>query len=329
MRVSVHIVTYQSWPDILEALRSLECQTFTDFRVVVVDNASNDETVKSISSEYGNRIAMLRNFQNLGFATAHNQAIELARRGKSEYVLVMNPDVILFPTTLDELVGCANRHGRIGAIAPRLLRPPGSSIDSTGTRCRRSFYVFDRGSGKPEVGNYLREEEVFGCSGALALYRLAALEDVRLGSEYFDTDFFSYKEDVDLSWRLRLRGFEIWYAPKAIALHTRRTRGSPEEGFLRMRASRIARSPAIICWSYRNHLWVLLKNLHWSLAFQHSPWLCTREILKALYLSIFEFTPWRLGLVQALKGLPRMLRKRQSIMSSASISSQQMRKWFE
>ncbi len=328
MRVSVHIVAYESMPDILEALRSLEAQTFTDFRVIVVDNASGDDAAATLTASYGSRVAILRNYQNLGFAAAHNQAIALARRGKAEYVLVMNPDVVLEPTTIEQLVTCAGGHPKAGAIAPRLLRPAGETIDSTGLRLRRSFYAFDRGSGKPALGNYLREEEVFGVSGALALYRLAALEDAAMGTDYFDHDFFSYKEDVDLSWRLRLRGFEIWYTPKAQALHQRNVRIADQEGLSRLRANRSARSPAVSRWSYRNQWWVIVKNVSARLLARNAPWLFAREFGKAVYLTVFEFATIRKGSAEAIAGLRRMIQKRRAILGNAKVSSADMQRWL-
>ena len=78
----------------------------------------------------------------------------------------------------------------------------------------------DRGADQADVGQYERIEEVFGASGAAALYRRAMLEDVRVLGEYFDEDFFAYREDADLAWRARLLGWSCLYVPTALAPST-------------------------------------------------------------------------------------------------------------
>ena len=327
MRVSAHIVTYQSLAEIGEALASLGKQTFEDFRVVVVDNASSDETVEFITREYGNRIALLRNYQNLGFAVGHNQAIQFALRTRPEFMLLMNPDVVLEYTTLAELVAAMERHPRAGVIGGRLLRPDRSTIDSTGIRARRSFWCFERGSGKPESGNYLREEEVFGISGALALYRTDALEDIASAHEYFDSAFFAYKEDVDVSWRLRLRGWEAWYTHRAIATHRRAARGNEQQSVRAVLAFRKLRSRAISKWSYRNHWWVIAKNLQPGLLARNFPWFFIREFATFIYLLCME--PATLAVLpETVRAVPRLRRQRQAIMARARIKSRDIQRWF-
>ncbi len=326
MRVSVHLVTYQSMPDIVEALASLRQQTFTDFRVVVVDNASRDGTIEFIASEYGSRVALIRNYRNLGFAAAHNQAIEFASLTSPEFVLVMNPDVVLFPSTIAELLMAAERHPKAGAVTPRLLRSDGITLDSTGIDASRGFRFSDRGAGKRADGNYLKEEEVFGASGALVLYRAAALADVNQNHECFDRDFFAYKEDIDLAFRLRWRGWETWYAPEAVARHERSV-GSDARGLLeRVRARRL-RSQAISRWSYRNHWWVMIKNAPPNLVLRNAIHLFLGEFVRATYLFFFEFFVFG-GLFDALAGFPRMLKKRQAIVGARVLSPRGLNHWF-
>src|SRR5690606_29109153 len=88
-------------------------------------------------------------------------------------------------------------------------------LDTTGHVAFRTRLFRNRGEGQPDDGAYDRPDEVFGVSGALALYRLAALDDVALDGQVYDEDLFAYWEDVDLDWRLQLRGWQAWYEPGA------------------------------------------------------------------------------------------------------------------
>src|SRR5678815_4753810 len=80
----------------------------------------------------------------------------------------------------------------------------------------------DRGADEPDRGQFDKAEDVFGPSGAAALYRLKALQDTAINEQYFDEDFFAYREDADLAWRCRLLGWTSIYVPTAVALHRRR-----------------------------------------------------------------------------------------------------------
>jgi GT2 family glycosyltransferase len=99
---------------------------------------------------------------------------------------------------------------------------PTGTLDSTGIYFTSAGRHFDRGSGEPAVGRYLAEEEVFGASGAAGFYRRSALEGGRISTGYFDSDFFLYREDADLAWRLRALGWRCLYVPAAVAWHRRR-----------------------------------------------------------------------------------------------------------
>ncbi len=327
MRLAVHLVTYQSMPDIVEALQSLGTQTFEQFRVVVVDNASNDGVFEFLSKEYGNRVVFLRNYHNLGFAEGHNQAIRFSLLKEPEFALVMNPDVVLQPNTIEELVKAMERHPCAGSIAARLLRPDGVTLDSTGLLARRSFHFSDRGSSTPAAEAYTTEEEVFGASGALALYRVAALTDVAIEGDYFDRHFFAYKEDVDLAWRLRLKGWECWYAPQAVAQHQRRIGTRDGGGMWDTLKRRRNRSRLIARWSYRNHWWLLMKNAPMRMLLGNAPFFLAREFFKALYLLIMETSV--LGSIpETLRGLPMMYAKRRTILANTTVEPHALRQWF-
>jgi GT2 family glycosyltransferase len=336
-KVSVHIVTWNSRPVLPAALASLRAQTFRDFALVVVDNASNDGSVDCVRELYP-EATVLRNAKNLGFSAAHNQAIALARRSGTRFVLVMNPDIVLEPGFLKAALDGIEGHPEIGSLGGKLRRMHGGTgdtdpeytdvIDSVGLGVKRHRRVVDLGSGETDHGQYDRPAEVFGVSGALAFYRLEALDEVQEASgEVFDEDFFAYQEDVDLAWRLRLLGWSAVYAPRAVAYHVRTLAGSEKLGLWRAFLARRRRSAWLNQLSTRNHLLLLAKNEDWSTALRHAPLIWGYETAK--FFESLLFSPWILKAYgQALVMLPKMLKKRRRLMRRRQATARELRAWF-
>jgi len=218
--ISVHIVTYNSSQTIEACLRSLLAQQDAEFSVCVIDNASRDDTVGKTRSM---GIAVQENPSNVGYAAAHNRALESTQ---SQYVLTLNPDVILLPGFLQQLVTAMEANPDLGSAAGCLLRvdhlgDTPEIVDSTGlimTRHRRQRL---RDDGSPVERRTTTSTPTFGPDGAAAFYRRSMLEDIRGPGEIFDTDFFMHKEDVDVCWRAQLRGWKSQYVPGAVAHHIR------------------------------------------------------------------------------------------------------------
>ncbi|MFA6603232.1 MAG: glycosyltransferase family 2 protein [Patescibacteria group bacterium] len=342
-RVSINIVTWNSLKFLPEALKSIAAQTYRDFSVLIIDNASSDGTTEFIRSEYPS-FGLLRNFKNLGFCRAHNQGIghvvaHSNGGGEDRLILVTNPDIVLEPDFLKNLVASLDRRLDAGSAGGKLLkifdRDEGgmrepvrtATIDSTGLRVLRSRRFVDRGAGESDDGRYDRPEEVFGVSGAVALYRLAALEDVAQDGQYFDEDFFAYKEDVDLAWRLRLRGWTSLYAPAARAYHYRTAAGGERARLREIASGRLGRSKFVNYLSYRNHLFVLAKNEFAANYFRHWIFIKWYESVKFLYILFLEPSSLR-ALPEILRQLPRFLRKRRENLARAKVSAKDMRRWF-
>lgn len=354
MHVVISIVTWNSMKYLPEALASVDAQTYADYTLVIVDNASQDGVAEFVRGNHP-RAGLLRNTKNLGFARAHNQAIQYAKariapeRGDL-LMLVMNPDAVLEPTFLDEAVAAMRRHPEAGSVCGKLLRmvhstdelhPGGEktfTIDSAGLRIRKTRRMDDRGAGEQDGTDFDQPREVFGPSGALALYRLSALDSVAyqerpksMGAEprieYFDEDFFAYKEDIDLAWRLRLAGWSSWYEPRAVAYHYRTARGKDRASYLSLGRARRGRSPFVKFLSYRNHSLVRMKNEQFRnklIDFPRIAWYETGKFLYALFLE-----PSTLKAIPSSWALwPRMRRKRAVVMRTARVPAAEMRKWF-
>lgn len=222
--VSVIIVNWNGAQYLHDCLAALRRQTHLLHEIIIVDNASTDnscdviETLQAACAEPV--IHLLRNSDNAGFTGGNNQGIRIS---SGEFVLALNADMTLEPNFLNELVALMRTDPTIGMVCGKLLNQNDPTrIDSTGIIMRKNRRGFDRGQGEIDQGQYDRMEEVFGGSGAACLYRRAMLDDVKYDDEYFDDLFFAYKEDIDLAWRARLFGWKAIYTPKAIGRHHRK-----------------------------------------------------------------------------------------------------------
>ncbi|MEK7518427.1 MAG: glycosyltransferase family 2 protein [Patescibacteria group bacterium] len=231
--VDVSIVTWNSAADLGRALDSVFAQTLQPARVFIVDNGSTDAT-RSILQRYPQcSVTLLK--ENTGFAAGHNTAIN---QSVADYVLVLNPDVALHEEYIEKVCAFAEAQPRCAAFVGRVQRPDGST-DTIGLRISPWRIATD-------LRNQPREpRSVFGVSGAVALYRRAALQDVSVDGEVFNPMLFAYKEDVELAWRLRWSGWQAYSVPAAIAKHSR---------VLRQETKRSHRSSNRRFLSYRNHL---------------------------------------------------------------------------
>ena len=343
--LSIHIVTWNSARYLPELFASLDAQTSRDFTVTVVDNASADETAEWIA-EHRPDVVLLRNNRNQGFSRGHNQAIALALQRwdladlEKRYVMVTNPDLAFAPNAVERLLALMDAHPEVASGAPKLLRAITSGhsddgrleaertkvIDAVGivlTRARRSI---DRGAGEEDKGQYDADTRIFGPSGACAIYRASALQRAKSGEDYFDEDFFSYQEDVDLAWRMRLFGMESRLIPSAVVWHHRMAQSNPQASWFEAWKIRRTKSSYINTYSTRNHGWLLLKNDQGSNMLLHLPWWLPYEVAKCL-VSLLSPAQIRAQFA-SLAGFPRMLRKRRDIQKRAVTPAAEMRKWF-
>ncbi|MBI4465100.1 MAG: glycosyltransferase family 2 protein, partial [Acidobacteria bacterium] len=260
--ISITIVTHNSEGYLVRCLESVLGQDWPSLEVIVVDNASQDET-RSVLARYSDRVQVLLNSENRGFAAAQNQAI---RQTRGNWVLVLNPDVWLQPDFVSCLVRAGGLDPAVGTVCGKLFRAfpdsgsrNGKQLDSAGIYFTPTFRHFDRGWRRLDGGEYSRPAYVFGATGAAALYRREMIEDVSVEGEFFDEDFFLYREDADLSWRAQLLGWKCLYLPQAVGYHVRRVvpgrrRGLPDE---------------INRHSVKNRFLMRIKNATWPLYLRH------------------------------------------------------------
>lgn len=286
-RVQIQIVTWNNRKDIAAAMESVMNQTWKDISVVVIDNASEDGTM-DILKRYGKEITVLANRRNLGFAQAHNQAYRFALQSRTvpDYILVMNPDGSLTPHYLETMLAFAEVHQDGASFCGKVLREAADSaatIDTTGIMMKKSFRAYDRGAGEMDRGQYHESSQVFGASGALALYRVALLKTVAADGAMYDQNFFMYKEDVDLAWRLERAGYCAYYVAEAFAYHMRTVRASAHGAFGKLRGE-LKKDPYKKYLSYRNQRLLWKKNLSMKVFLRHLPWVLADRVSESLFM---------------------------------------------
>ncbi len=220
--VTIIVVSYNDASDLPVSVGSARAQRGISSEVLVVDNASVDGS-REAASRAGARV--LEMSENVGFAAAMNAGIDAA---SGRYILALNPDCRLEPDFAATLTARLDARPDAGSASGRLLRTEGPALaasailDSAGILFTSSGRHFDRGAGLRAAGRFEREEEVAGASGAAGFYRRRALDHARISTGYFDADFFLYREDADLAWRLSNLGWKCLYVPGAVAAHRRR-----------------------------------------------------------------------------------------------------------
>ena len=221
--VALCIVTHNSAPDLPGCLESIGAFTPRPLELVVVDCASGDGSLEVARAHAPAGIPLRAEAldENRGFAGGMNAALALTA---APFVLTLNADARPAPDYVARLLRRMELP-RAGAATGRLVRPPvadGSRLlDACGMRLTRAWRHLDRGSGEVDRGQLLSPERVFGATGAASLFRRAALDDVAVDGEVFDRQFHSFREDAELCFRLRERGWEVLYEPAAVAEHRR------------------------------------------------------------------------------------------------------------
>ncbi|WP_419253377.1 glycosyltransferase family 2 protein [Caulobacter sp. ErkDOM-YI] len=237
--ISVIIVSYESGPTLQRCLAGLAAQTFTDFEILLVDNASTDGAPQAAVAA-DPAIRFLEPGANLGFAAGNNLAVKSAR---GRWLALLNPDAYPEPGWLAALMDGAARHSTVESFASLQTSADDPAVlDGAGDNMTSAGIPFRGGYGRRLPAN-LPEGEVFSSCGAAMLIDKALFED--LGG--FDERFFCYCEDVDLGYRLRLTGRTTLLLPDARVAHV----GSASTG---------VRSDFAIFHGSRNRIWTFIKN---------------------------------------------------------------------
>jgi GT2 family glycosyltransferase len=290
-KVSVVIVCWNSAAYLPRCLQALEAQTYRDFEVILVDNASTDASTTGVVTRYPSlHMRVERLGANLGFAAASNVG---ARLGQGPWLALLNPDAFAAPDWLEKLLrataaypGSFFASRQIQAARPLLLDGEGDVYYSSGLALRRNYNIRHFTPGPPR--------EVFSACAAAALY---PRQDF-LAAGGFDEDYFAYHEDVDLGFRLRLFGLRCFLVPDAVVHHV----GAASSGF---------RSGFAVYHGHRNLVWTYAKNMPAPWFWLYMPLHLATNLVSILYfLLVGHGASIVRAKVDAVRGLPSALRKR-------------------
>ena len=306
--ITIVIVSWNSAKHLPHCLDCLSLQTFQDFEVILVDNGSLDGGINGLEQEYAHLALQIERLPtNLGFALANNRG---ALKGCGKWLALLNADAFPEPDWLENLLEAAKRHPEFSFFSsrqiqvhqPELLDGAGDEYHTSGLAWRR-FYNY-------QAAQYgFQEEEVFSACGAAALYA----RDDFLGVGGFDESYFSYFEDVDLSFRLRLLGRRCLYVPQAVVYHV----GSASSGKI---------SDFVIYHGHRNLVWTYFKNMPGALFWGYLP--------LHLFMNFFFIISFALkgkgatilrAKIDAISRLPAIIRTRRQVQSSRRITLLQVR----
>lgn len=252
MRLAVLIVNWNAGPLLARCLEALARQERRADRIVVVDNASTDGSLEE-AQPYLDAVDVIRLTTNRGFAGGNNVAAAAAT--DCELLALLNPDAFAAPGWLAALEDAALRRTDVAAFASQMrLDSRPDCLDGAGDTYHVSGRAWRIGHGHPAETVGTNEVEVFAPCAAAALYRRDAFEDV--GG--FDERFFCYFEDVDLGFRLRLRGYRTLYVPSAVVRHV----SSALSGY---------RSDFSVYHGERNAVWTFVKNMPGPLLWLYLP----------------------------------------------------------
>jgi GT2 family glycosyltransferase len=320
--VTVSIVAYNGRLFLSRCLAAVFAQTYRPIQVHLLDNASTDGTVEFITANYPT-VEVVQSKINLGFAAGHNALI---RKTRSSFILALNQDAYLSPTFVEELVAAMKVHPEAGIAGGKLysLRNPETNgvdepiIDMTWLDIEKKRRFVCYAQMRPDNEEHSVPRFIFATDGAAMFLRRSMLEELQFEHEFFDEDFFSYKEDLDISWRAQLLGWKCLYVPTAIGWHVRTFTSGDRRATI---------AEALKLGSVRNRYLMLMKNDVFSHFLRHFLSIATYELTILGYILLRERSSLK-GYGQALRLAPRAIKKRKAIMNRRKVSDDYILQWF-
>jgi N-acetylglucosaminyl-diphospho-decaprenol L-rhamnosyltransferase len=291
--ISIVIVTWNGRHHLEGCLRATEAQAGVSAETIVVDNGSTDGTAEFVRQMFPH-VRLVTLAHNRGFAGGNNAGVQEAR---GNLIAFLNNDTVADPGWLQALRSSLDPSRGFVLVTSRIvyLHDP-ATVDSAGDGLLRCGGAFKRHHGGA-VASAPASGEVFGVCGAAFMMPKAIFDE--LGG--FDEDFFASHEDVDLSYRARLRGYRCWYAADAVVRH----HGSATLG---------RRSRSSVFHGQRNLEWMYFKNTPASLLVRTLPGHLLYDAAAAFHFARHGLLgAFVRGKTAALAGMPHLLRKRTQV----------------
>jgi len=334
--VSVLIPTHSDAYLLQRSLPVLLGNAPDEIEILIVNNDPSQDVRGAIGeSADDSRVAIVEMGLEGNFSLAVNRGILETTGG---LVMLCNADLLPSETYLSEMIDFFAEHQNAGAAIGKLLRfdltteQPTDVIDTAGLVLTRQRRLMTRGEGEPDRGQFDEAVEIFAIDGAAPILRRTALEAISVGCEFLDENFVTHKEDHDVSWRLRLAGWECWYNPRAVAFHGRTTRGLGATGYLSairaFRRNELEKSEHVRIHAMKNQWLILLKNEDLYNFVRDFPFILAREAMVLTYNLIFA--PRSLVAVRmTLRVFRETRRKRRVAKAKQRMSPPALRRWLD
>jgi len=298
--VSIIVVNWNRAGLLKDCLSALCCQSYSNFEIIVVDNGSADDSVSLVKKNFP-LVKLVELAENRGFTGGNAAGLEVAG---GEFIALVNNDARAAPDWLEKLLCPMLMNCAIGICASKLIIDGSEAIDSAGDGITTAGVGFNRGLGK-DSQQFSFSEPIFGACGAAVVYRRSMLREIG----FFDSDFFLYDEDIDLSFRAQLAGWKCQYVSDAVAHH----KGSATSEHL---------SDLQVYYHSRNLEFVWIKNMPAKLMLRYLHHKLIQEVAAFGYLCLRHgrWKPFLLAKRDAIGMLSNMLKKRSEIQRRRKVS---------
>ncbi len=307
--VSIVILNYNAGKLLDDCIHSIHKTEKVNFEIILVDNASTDKSYKEYTQKFPD-VNLIENSKNLGYCEGNNVGI---RATKGEFVVVLNPDTIVNPTWLHELLHAYKKNGE-GIYQPKILATTDHDmLLSSGQFIQLFGFGYSRGKGETHIEGSNNIEKIGYASGTCIFTSKKIIEKLNL----FDPFLFAYHDDLDLCWRASMLGINSFYVPSSVIFH-------PIEGYS------FKWSKFKFYLMERNRQYCLLTHFSKSSYFKMLPSL----ILVDFAVSLFYLKKGMFGTkirtsLNILKNLTKISKKYQEIQSTRILSDKEIIKIFQ
>lgn len=305
IKVSVIIPNWNGKKLLHDCLTSLEKQSFTNFRAMLVDNGSSDGSIGYVSEKFP-QVKIIRLNKNYGFARAINEGV---RKSSARYVVFLNNDTSVDKDWLKNLIKCADDHPEVISVNSKLLNFYNRKIiDGVGILINEVGQARSIGWQEEDRGQYNKEQYIFGATGGAALFK----RDLFIKCGMFDESYFMYCEEVDFAFRAQFQGYRSIYCPKSKVFHKHKATAK--------------KLPAHIeYWQFRNMTQTIIKDFPISVLLKNWRWL--KIILVHLNTIFYQlengfFWPPVMTDLWIIFHLPKLLIERIKIQSNKKVRDQ-------
>ncbi len=251
-KIFIILLNYKGYDDTVECIKSLENINYKNYKIVVVDNNSPDNSYTKLYKEFGEAYIFIKARENGGFAKGNNLGIKYAIDHGADYILLLNNDTLVHKDLIEELLKPFKEEENLGLTTGKIYYEEKRDTlwFAGGVFNEKRFYGMHLGQGHKDNGDYDKPGEITFSTGCLMMIRKEVF--YKLG--YLPEEYFMYYEDVDFCIKLREAGYRLWYNPRAIIYHKVSASTGGEE------------SPFALEWNTRNRI-ILSKKYKKNLMF--------------------------------------------------------------